>query len=165
MVRKVGGNANAVGDSADEVSTWAGNIDKSYRGDSLTVLHPFTKLQLTSGAVSSLSLSRFSPPLSFRVTLLSRPLLSRLPLFSYNLLQPLLIFPRATRCVEPIFGYCSLSAFRETPLPYLGSVSKQRTQRTSPGSCWPAMHRHGALSSMDTLTTTGWRANLSPGQL
>lgn len=87
------------------------------------------------GGELSLSLSRFSPPLSFRVTLLSRPLLSRLPLFSYNLLQPLLIFPRATRCVEPIFGYCSLSAFRETPLPYLGSVSKQRTQRTSPGSC------------------------------
>lgn len=68
MVRKVGGNANAVGDSADEVSTWAGNIDKSYREDSLTVLHPFTKLQLTSGAVSSLSLvsplpffSRYTP--------------------------------------------------------------------------------------------------------
>lgn len=68
------------------------------------------------GGELSLSLS-FLPSLSFRVTLLSRPLLSRLPLFSYNLLQPLLIFPRATRCVEPIFGYCSLSAFRATSVP------------------------------------------------
>lgn len=63
------------------------------------ILHPFAKLELTSGAVSSLSLSlslSFLPHPPFLFALLSsRPLLSRLPLFSYNLLQPLLIFPQA----------------------------------------------------------------------
>lgn len=55
-----------------------------------------TRTNFGGGELSLALVSAASSPFLFAL-LSSRPLLSRLPLFSYNLLQPLLIFPQALK--------------------------------------------------------------------
>lgn len=110
MVRKVGGNANAVrlwGIRQTKFPHERATLIKATGGlsDCTSSLHQ-TRTNFEGGELSlclSLALISASSPFLFALHS-SRPLLSRLPLFSYNLLQPLLIFPRAT-CIESLFGY------------------------------------------------------------